>query len=255
MNDPSELSHGIDFTHLVADELALEADNRVRSFLRIFKDMFRHANFQATLEFFIASFSRCRDDLGQWRAYADKGRGFAIGFSPCMFPVTEKPPADKPAEFVGAVCYRGREILDRFRAPIQQAGEIFLAAMDANADVFQDEAIRLAFMRELARELIASPMIWRCLTIKHSAYEHESEVRLVITGTPERLRPYITTRFRGSEIVPYIRQPMPLREQNNIVEIMVGPSAPPDTERTLRTMLNSLGVGPEVFIHRSNIPY
>lgn len=29
---------------------------------------------------FIACFSKCEDDLGQWRAYADDGRGVAIGF-------------------------------------------------------------------------------------------------------------------------------------------------------------------------------
>ena len=89
--------------------------------------MFKHTSFQSTLEFFIASFSRCRDDLGQWRSYADNGRGFAIGFSPRIFSVTKDPPVGKPAEFVGPVSYRGKEILERFRAPIQKAVDIFLA--------------------------------------------------------------------------------------------------------------------------------
>ena len=110
-------------------------------------------------------------------------------------------------------------------------------------------------MDQFAREIIAQPLIWNCLTSKHPAYQHEQEVRLVIMGTPERLAPFVTTRYRGSEIVPYIPQPMPLREPGNILEIVVGPAAPTDTERTLRTMLGTLGIDPNVHICRSDIPY
>jgi hypothetical protein len=74
-------------------------------------------------------------------------------------------------------------------------------------------------------------------------------------GMPHRVLPYVTTRLRGSELVPYIPQPMPLREPRNIFEIVIGPAAPADTERTLRTMLTSLGIDPEVDITRSGIPY
>jgi hypothetical protein len=68
MNDPSELIHGIDMAQDVARLLTTGADGRVGLFLECFKDMFRHANFKSSLEFYIASFSRSRDDLGQWRA-------------------------------------------------------------------------------------------------------------------------------------------------------------------------------------------
>jgi hypothetical protein len=226
----------------------------VEAFLKTFSDMFQHAKFQATLDFFIASFSRRRDELGQWRAYADNGRGFAIGFSPRIFSTTNKPPDGKPPEFVGPVSYKGKKVVERFRAPIHKAVSIFSATLAAHPEVDQEEAVRSLLIQELSRDLIASPMIWRCLTLKHSAYEHEREVRLLITGTPEALRPHVTTRFRGSEIVPYIPQPMPLREKDNIVEIMVGPAAPPDTVCALRTMLDALGVAVD-HIHPSEIPY
>jgi hypothetical protein len=48
---------------------------------------------------------------------------------------------------------------------------------------------------------------------------------------------------------------MPLREPHNIAEIVVGPAALADTERTVRTMLNSLGIDPDLPVSRSNIPY
>jgi hypothetical protein len=61
---------------------------------------------------------------------------------------------------------------------------------------------------------------------------------------------------------------MPLREPHNIVEIVVhlpirpvprldqgGLAAPIDAERTVRTMLNALGLDPNVEVGRSDIPY
>src|SRR5579863_5935328 len=92
LNDPSELTHGIDIARDVAHRIATGADGRVRLFLDYFLDLFRHDNFVPTLEFFIACFSRARDDLGQWRAYADNGRGAAIGLSPSLFAVADAPP-------------------------------------------------------------------------------------------------------------------------------------------------------------------
>jgi len=65
--------------------------------------------------------------------------------------------------------------------------------------------------------------------------------------------PYIKTRLRGSEIVPYIPHPRPIREPGIIVEIVVGPAAGPDAERTVRTMLDAFGINPET--NRSRIPY
>src|SRR5580704_15851225 len=69
LNDPSELIHGIEMAHDVMRLAATGADGRVRLFLERLADMFLSKNFSTTLEFFIASFSRERDDLGQWRAY------------------------------------------------------------------------------------------------------------------------------------------------------------------------------------------
>jgi hypothetical protein len=63
LNDPSELTHGIELAQDVARECGSRADGRVRLFLECFADMFRHDNFSGRLEFFIASFSRARNDL------------------------------------------------------------------------------------------------------------------------------------------------------------------------------------------------
>jgi hypothetical protein len=256
LNDPSELSHGIEMAHDVIRLAANGADGRVRLFLECLRDMFSSKNFSATLEFFIASFSREREDLGQWRAYADNGRGYAIGFAPHVFRIVDKPDR-KPYEnvFVGPMLYDTGEVINRHHLAIDEAAGIFLDTVNANADLVRDKAVGIPFVQDLARAVIASPLIWNSLTSKHPAYAHEREVRLVILGLRNKLMPYITTRLRGSEIVPYIVHHLPIREPHNIVEIVVGPAAPADTERSVHTMLNSLGVDPNVLVSRSDIPY
>jgi hypothetical protein len=254
LNDPSELTHGIDMAHDVARLLGTGADGRVRCFLEDFADLLRPDRFTASLEFFIASFSRARDDLGQWRAYADNGKGYAIGFAPRIFSIGELIPGRLP-EFVGPVRYKIDEVCARHSATLEEAASIFLDTVNANADLVRDKAVGIPFMHQFVREIIAQPIIWNCLTSKHPAYEHEQEVRLLIMGTPGHLSPHVTTRLRGSEIVPYIAHPMPLREPHHIAEIAVGPAASPDAERTVTTMLASLGLDPNIVISRSDIPY
>jgi hypothetical protein len=131
LNDPSELHHGMEMAHDVARILATGADDHARQFLDVFKDLFRHENFAGTLEFFIASFSKARDDLGQWRAYADNGQGFAIGFAPRMFRVGEQPPPGELPEFVGPVLYTMQAVGERHETSLNDAIELFLAAVEA----------------------------------------------------------------------------------------------------------------------------
>jgi hypothetical protein len=79
LNDPSELKHGIGlskayFSELWGGEMIL--DEFSDTFAKIVND-----GIENIANFFVCSFSREKDDLGQWRAYADDGRGYAIGFN------------------------------------------------------------------------------------------------------------------------------------------------------------------------------
>ena len=227
----------------------------MRLFLELFADMFRRDNFESTLQFFMACYSRAPDDLGQWRAYADNGRGFAIGFAPAMFRVVDPAPPDRLPEFVGPVRYEDAEICAGHEAPLRKAAEIFLETADAERELMRDKAVGIPFMQEFARSVIASPLIWNCLTSKHSGYADEREVRLVIMGMPDVLSPHVKTRRRGADTVPFIAQPMKLREPGQIAEIVVGPPAPADAEHSARTLLDLLGMDRSIPVGRSRIPY
>jgi hypothetical protein len=106
-------------------------------------------------------------------------------------------------------------------------------------------------MRRMANELIASPLIWNCITSKHIGYEHEREVRLVLMGQRCNLTSYVHTDPRGR---PYIAHPFRIREPGAIHEIVVGPAADADAENQVRDILRSHGL-PNVRMTRSTIPF
>jgi hypothetical protein len=254
LNDPSEIRHGIKLAQDIAEHFRATADRKAQFFVDEFIEKFKHAPFDDTLEYYIASFSRVRNDLGQWRAYADNGRGFAIGFAPKLFEVVEQLPVDEPAHIMGAVKYTTPEEATALYSPvITEATKTFVSEATTNAHLMQHDVVTHLFVRLLTTSLMGT-FLWRSLTIKHPAYKHEEEVRLSTQGTPEQLSPFIKTRLRGSEMVPYIPLGWPVRVPGNVMEIVVGPAAPPDAERTLKKFLSTVGMKFND-ISRSDIPY
>jgi hypothetical protein len=79
LNDPSELRHGIQLGISALSDAAQNAHPAAKVFARIFQEIMS-GNVQAIAHFFVGCFSENGDELGQWRAYGDDGRGFAIGF-------------------------------------------------------------------------------------------------------------------------------------------------------------------------------
>ena len=253
LNDPSEVRHGMARAQEVFEAAQKGIDGRAGLFLRCAADLFSHDNV-ATLEFFIACFSSARDDLGQWRAYGDNGRGFAVGFAPEMLAPKPPEPGLPPEKhsFVGRVRYRPEEIMERSRRAIAQAATVFLTTADENRELMRDKAVGLPFMQDLGRLLIAEQLIWHALTSKHDAYKDEREVRMLMMGSGTMLKTATKTRMRGStEFVPYIALPWPVREPDNIVEIVAGPAA---TAQVATKLLATSGL-PDVAVNPSGIPY
>jgi hypothetical protein len=91
LNDPSELIYGMNMVHRLLNEIGEGAhDGLVRRFCEIVDDLFQHRKFSDVFGFYIASFSRNRDELGQWRGYADKGRrnvGVCFSVIPLVSPL------------------------------------------------------------------------------------------------------------------------------------------------------------------------
>lgn len=254
LNDPSELRYGVERAHKALRGAKSGDEGLVDWFLEGTADLFSLENLD-TLGFFVSSFSRARNDLGQWRAYADNGRGFAIGYAPSMFKIRpDLSPSPEENAFRGTVVYDADEGLSRQREVADHAAQNFGEVLAANVELMKDKAVGIPFMRDYGRRLISSSLIWNALTTKHPAYEREQEVRLIIMGTVEKLLPVTKTRARASEIVPYIAHPWNIRGREDVAEIVIGPGAHPDSERTVETLLATRGLT-GVKITRSDIPY
>ncbi len=79
LNDPSELRHGCDLAVGALTHGFNEDRPEIEQFCCHLAEMLR-LGIEEIAHFFTCSFSETGDDLGQWRAYADDGHGFALGF-------------------------------------------------------------------------------------------------------------------------------------------------------------------------------
>ena len=136
----------IEVAHEVIDALARGADRRVGLFFEMVRDLLVPKNFVGPL-FLHRQLRTQRDDLGQWRAYAENGKGFALGLAPRMFEVVDGValPANE-LSFVGQVLYDRQAIFARHENAIAAAASIFLRAVQAHAELVADKRVGIPFM-------------------------------------------------------------------------------------------------------------
>jgi hypothetical protein len=256
LNDPTEIKYGMSIASELLGEIGQGSDPRIKIFCDMVIDIFTHENMRGAFGFFIASFSRERDDLGQWRAYGDNGRGFSLGLAPHLFHVEDK--ADRqPHEnvFVTPVVYGKQAARQHHMPAIEKAIRVVGETVERAADLMQDRSIGMPFLDEMAKALMASQMIFNSLTIKHEAYQHEREVRFIIMGEHEKLTPHISTRSRRGDIVRFIKSDMPIQAEGSVVEVVVGPSAADSAEDGVRALFKPFHDAPDSIVRPSTIPY
>jgi hypothetical protein len=256
LNDPSEIGYGMTVASDLLSEIGKRNEGLVNIFCAMVNDLFTLDNMKKAFGFFIASFSREPNDLGQWRAYGDNGEGFSLGLSPDLFQATEKiRKRAKENVVVIPVVYGANDGRTHHMPPIQKAIEIVEKTALDNYEMFREPSQGMPFFDKLAKSLISSHLILNSLTIKHPAYRHEREVRLVIVGQHKGLRRDLATRTRRGEIVPFIKSKMRVQDKGSIVGILIGPSATDNAEIGLRSLLRSFHDNPDSIIGRSDIPY
>ena len=253
LNDPHELLHGL----MLAKSMLrrrVKAGGFPGLLFASIDDLLNQRNFGRALEFFIASFSRNRDELGQWRAYADNAREVAIGFAPGLFcPVDATNKDPRLNVFVGPVLYDDALTRRRHAKGLDVGGKVAADARVYAQRYLKRKEIGMEFLSRLARSVIASPLIWNALTCKHNGYRREEEVRLVMLGDKRRFRGKISKRMRGGETVPYVPYKIDLKAAGSIAEIVVGPAAMKRAEADVRKLLNWRGI--KASVRRSRVPY
>jgi hypothetical protein len=200
----------------------------IKLFCDAVRDLFSHKNMSRTFGFYIGSFTKERDDLGQWRAYARDGRGYALGLAPRLFGTGDMPDRQpRDITFVSPVLYGEDGARRRHMPAIAKAAQLVLEAVQRGADLMPDINVGLHFFDEMGKALIASELILDCLTTKTLGYKGENEVRLFTLGQIKDLSEHLSNRTRNGVKVPYIKSRLKVQTPGGITEIVVGPAAPP----------------------------
>jgi hypothetical protein len=258
LNDPSEFLHGLDIAKELVTAASKHADRRVGFFFdQIPGGLSKIASRRQT---YIASFSRHQNDLGQWRSYASDGKGISIGFSAQAFSISSEPALELPVPqrcIIASVDYNRDSIKAKQAAAINKS--IALLERSEVLDALDPDNFKPFFV-EMSVHL-CTVLMWNSLIAKHTAYEHEREVRLILYSHHRDLQPFIKTRIRGSEIVSYIPTPfMPvLKTPGSLTEVMLGPAAPLGSLAGVLNILKAGGIdtdeeGP-VRVYQSDTPY
>jgi len=121
-------------------------------------------------------------------------------------------------------------------------------------EIPQNQDAGLRFLQALSVEL-AAPIIFNSMTSKHPAYVNERETRVLLVNDIAKLTPYIKTRVRGSELVPYIPMKMSLKTPGSITMVRVGPAGLPGAEDGVEKLLGAQGLPVAGLVSRSSIPY
>jgi hypothetical protein len=186
------------------------------------------------------SFSRLRDDLNLWRAYA-RGGGVAIG----MPRVELESHLRKNGILFGRCEYDVRRSRDRMGALVESALTAFRAS-GASRPRGWTRIDEVEFQLDFQGSLLKNPMFsseqeWRCLVFP------EARPREI----PERFRVH-----RG-RLVPFVEIPLPPAKRTSFwrdVRIVLSPEASGDLERVaVRRFLES-AVGAEIEVAVSQVP-
>jgi hypothetical protein len=248
-SDKKEFEYSLARALNVIRQVGNSDDFWTKHFCGCLEDMLVTNGLASPFDFYLFSLSRHRDDPGQWREYGRNGQGFAIGVAPVLLQPDKDTLSAQANEnlHIGRVIYGDRETNARHRIVIRKAAAITSQGARGNRK-WIDLVRPVTYLAAMAREVLASQLIWNCLTAKESKFSNEREVRGIVMGVREQFdahRKLLGTRS-------YIEVPLPLRTPGGIAEIIVGPDAPADAEGKVRTLLKAEGYADAIPVIRSS---
>jgi hypothetical protein len=248
--DRTEFAYSLAVARRVIKQVGQTEDFFAHHFCSCLDDLLETNSLVDRFEFYLFSLSRHRDDNRQWADYGQNGRGFAIGFAPVLFQPDQTELNEQANEnlHVGRVIYGDGPTEGRHRRVIECAAEITSRIANANLDAV-NMARPVSYLTAMAKEVIASQLVWNCLTAKSIGHENEREVRYLLLNVPGKFDAHRRS-FNGKY---YVEAPLPLKKSGSIVEILAGPLAPPDAEAKVAEILKVNGYPEDIPVVRSSI--
>ena len=252
LNDPSELNHGFGIAVELLNTRAAGKSPVAREFAQGLQSFHRRVGLDKSASYFMGSFSSSGDDLGQWRAYADNGRGYALGFDGKAletafadqgFTVSGLPNTDTfPITYNDAV-------LAGLADTIIEAyfGLVDLDAVTRSGVALKDVA---TLYTSLTVALVRASMFF-----KREAYANEKEFRFLQTFPFNETIPQLKSRVRRYSLVPYKEFDWRSVAPAALREIVVGPAAEARRGREFAEACILESQPESVRICASSIPY
>jgi hypothetical protein len=250
LNDPSELSHGFSIfveTCKPSPRLGRQRPRHLQPQRNRLLDRIRD-----TAQYFICSFSSSGDDLGQWRAYADNGHGFALGFDASildsLFEMQCKDPIPNTASF--PISYEDDKLATIHGDLVSRMFGLISLPRGRNLS----DAVLNAYMANLT-VLLASHAMHACLFFKHQCYKNEQEYRFLKVHEADPALAGVKVRMRPYSIVKYLEFDWKSDNSGALKRIIVGPAANPEkASRFAKDCLHMFCSG-SISVDRSQVPY
>jgi hypothetical protein len=246
--DEKEFEYALHVARKVLRLVSTKSEFFTRSFAECVLDMLAENKLSGPFEFYLVSVSQHRDHGPQWKEYGRDGTGFALALSPALFQ-PEKDDLYEEANknrHIGRVVYGDERTFARHNLSIQAAAEITTRVGCANYDLVKATGIA-PYLAVMAHELLASQLIWNCLTAKEKRFADEREVRGIIMNVKAKFDPWRRTHNGRS----YVEHELPLKAPRSIVEIIVGPKARTGAEEDVCGLLKAKGYPDGIPVFRS----
>lgn len=251
VNDPSEIKHGFSHAIQILNNLARNKSPLVMQFAERFEALYKD-QLDRTAHYYICSFSKVIDDLGQWRSYADDGKGYALVFDGKVIEdhFVHHAPLAKDHNSTFSMHYNDKEVSEIQASLISSMFELisFPLKNKLTEDQFN------IYMRTLSRELSAR-LLHISLFFKHEAYKHENEFRFLQIYRGDIPAPDIKLRPRKYEMVEYKEFDWSEAKSNALKKIIIGPAADVSKATMFAKYYLDKAEIKGVVIETSNIPY
>jgi hypothetical protein len=251
LNDPSELRHGFSRAIKLLSARAENGSVAHKLFCKNFAAFAQQEGIQRAAHYFVCCFSAAGDDLGQWRAYADNGRGYALAFDTKSLEsgFTKKKGKPIPNNSTFRVIYNDAQVEDIHRQIIDRVFDLVLLPTGRG---LSNEAINV-YMSEL-QMVLTFHILRSALFFKHEAYTHEQEFRFMQMHRADA-PPLVKTRLRPYILVKYREFDWKRSAPEVLTKIVIGPAA--DRTKALRFAKDCLGLfyPKKVELTQSEIPY
>jgi hypothetical protein len=193
--------------------------------------------------YYICSFSDAGDDLGQWRAYGDNGRGYVLGFDTTELEVAFTKDGQAGYAQSSPLTYDDARLEDIHRQTVEKLFQ--LIALPCSSAAVQAEWYTFLTLKALNAGLY----------FKHEAYSNEQEYRFLEAHPIDQPVPGVKISYRPYSLIRYREFNWRQLAPKALKQIVIGPAADRQKAHQFAEDCLKFFHSGTVKINRSNIPY